>query len=199
MKLKKKVIVIGDYSKALIDERILAMNKIRVLHINSYYSYYGRAGFYRNFYDQQIKDEIDIDVYVPTSSQILNYKNEFGDYTKVIKTYNGFDRLLYHLKQYKMLKKAEDLYEVSSYNMVHAHSLFSNGYVAYHLKRKYKLPYIVAVRDTDINVFFKKMPLLKNYGVRILEEADKIIFLSQTYKKITFYKYIPGNKVDKLL
>lgn len=61
------------------------------------------------------------------------------------------------------------------------------------IKRKYGIPYIVAVRNTDINTFFKHMVHLRYLGIRILKNADKIIFLSEPYKDYLISKYVPDN------
>lgn len=89
-------------------------------------------------------------------------------------------------------------YEVEKFSITHAHSLFSNGYLAMKLKRKYNLPYIVAVRNTDVNVFFEKMFHLRKIGVDILMNADKIVFLSEAYKENVIEKYISENKKEKI-
>ena len=42
---------------------------------------------------------------------------------------------------------------MNEYSLIHAHSLFSNGYIAMRIKQDYGIPYIVAVRNTDVNTF----------------------------------------------
>ncbi|KUO49310.1 MAG: hypothetical protein APF76_16030 [Desulfitibacter sp. BRH_c19] len=90
--------------------------------------------------------------------------------------------MIFHLKHIKIFKDAVRQYRINDYSVVHAHSLFSNGYIALNLKRKFGKPYIVAVRNTDVNIFFKYMIHLRRLGVQILENADRIIFLSKAYR-----------------
>jgi len=59
------------------------------------------------------------------------------------------------------------------------------------LKRKFGVPYITAVRNADVNAFFKYMVHLRGLGVKILEEADGIVFLSEAYKDDVIKRYIP--------
>jgi glycosyltransferase involved in cell wall biosynthesis len=62
------------------------------------------------------------------------------------------------------------------------------------LKKDFGIPYIVAVRNTDVNLFFKRMFHLRWIGLKILENADRVIFLSESYKKEVLEKYVPASK-----
>lgn len=162
---------------------------MKILHINSYYSC---SKFYKNLYDKQTKSELDIDVYVPVSTAIDTSKLKLGDYTTISTNHNKYDRLLFHIKHNKIYKDIINKYLISEYSIIHAHSLFSNGYIAYKLYKKYGIPYIVAVRNTDINVFFKRMIHLRQLGVNILTNANKVIFISNPYKEYTIDKFVPS-------
>ena len=67
--------------------------------------------------------------------------------------------------------------------MIHAHKLFTGGYLALRLKRALGLPYVVAVRNTDVNDFFRRMPHLRRVGRTIMAEAEKVLFISHAYRK----------------
>src|SRR5699024_6619492 len=111
---------------------------------------------------------------------------------------NKYDRLFFNRRNKKIIDYMKLNSEFNNISLFHAHSLFSNGMIAYTLKKQFKIPYIVAVRDTDINVFFKKMKHLKHKGINILREADKIIFLSKPYKNYLLNKIVPKNMKYKL-
>ncbi|MCP3029527.1 glycosyltransferase [Halobacillus sp. A5] len=162
---------------------------MKVLHINSYYSV---SGFYENLYNEQIKSGLNLDVFVPISSSQSRSSINLGQYTKVSVNHGKYDRILFHLKHYKIYKDILKKFEVQDYSVIHAHSLFSNGYVAMKLKREYGIPYVVAVRNTDVNTFFKYMLNLRKLGIKILRESDKIIFLSDSYKEQVIEKYVPN-------
>lgn len=162
---------------------------MKVLHINSYYSYYGSPGFYKNMYDRQVLKGIDISVFVPLDYEVGS-EEQFGSYTQVVKTHSSIHTYFYHLKQNRMLREAQRRYAVTEFDIMHAHSTFSNGFVAYKLNQQFGVPYIVAVRDTDLNIFFKKMLHLRRLGNEILAKADKVVFLSQPYKEVTINRYI---------
>ena len=169
---------------------------MNILHINSYYSY---SKFYKNLYDMQVKNGLNIDVFVPVSSSFKNVKENLGGYTKLSVNHTEFDRIFFHLKHKKIYKDIISKYDISKFSVIHAHSLFSNGYIAMKLKIKYGIPYFVAVRNTDINVFFKKMIHLRRLGINILDNADRIIFLSKSYRDILIDKYIPEKMKSSLL
>ena len=161
---------------------------MKILHINSYYS---SSPFYKHLFDYQIKKNLDIDVYVPVSNKFEDTNREYGEYTKLIKNHRSIDRYFFHIKHGKILRDVKNQYSVDSYNVIHAHSLFSNGFIAYKLFKEYGVPYIVAVRDTDLNIFFGKMIHLRSLGIRIMHNAKKIIFLSSNYRNKTIKKYVP--------
>ena len=159
-----------------------------MLHINSYY---GKGFFYKNLFDQQVVNGLDINVYIPVPFSFENTEFDYGKYSLISKNHGKYDRALFHLKHYKIYKDIIKRYKIQDYNIIHAHSLFSNGYIAMKLKKKYNIPYIVAVRNTDVNTFFKYMFYLRRLGIRILEIADAVIFLSKTYLENVVENYVP--------
>lgn len=161
---------------------------MKILHINSYFN---GSLFYKNLYDKQMEDGLDIDVFVPVAAPFKGNKGIYGNYTTLSTNHSKYDRLFFHLKHYKIYKDIIRKYNVKEYSLTHAHSLFSNGYIAMKLKRDYQLPYIVAIRNTDVNLFFEKMPYLRVLGVNILNQANTIIFLSKSYRDLVIEKYVP--------
>lgn len=162
---------------------------MKVLHVNSYYS---SSFFYKNLFEKQIQSSVDVSVYVPISKNVILPTVNLGEYTNISKNHNKYDRLFFYIKHQKIFKDIVQQYQVKAFDLVHAHSLFSNGYIAFLLKKKYKIPYVVAVRNTDVNVFFKYMIHLRKLGLEILKEAEKIIFLSDSYNNFILNRYIPS-------
>lgn len=162
-------------------------SKINVLQICSFYI---GTKLYQNLFTSLETTNIKEDIYIFTHN-----KNEIKENNStniyISKCYNKYDRLIFHLKHAKVLNEIKKRMKIDKYDVIHAHSLFSNGYIAYKLNQKYNIPYIVAVRNTDVNLFFKKMFHLRNMGVNILRDAKKVIFISDSYKNYTIDKYIP--------
>lgn len=164
---------------------------MEVLHINSYYN---GSMFYKNLYDKQVENGLDIDVFVPVaSSYIEDATKKLGSYTTISVNHGKYDRFLFHLKHSKIYKDIVKRYEVNNFSIIHAHSLFSNGYIAMKLKKKYKVPYIVAVRNTDVNLFFKKFFHLRKLGIKILTESNSVVFLSESYRDEVIGNYVPDS------
>lgn len=132
-------------------------------------------------------------VYVPvTHKYSVNYNLQ--DNIMVDPCSTEIDRLIYYTKAKKGFEGIQQLFAVDQHDIIHAHTLFSNGLIAYKIYKKYGIPYIVAVRNTDVNTFFKKMIHLRKVGIKILENASKVVFLSESYKDTVLEEYVPKGK-----
>ena len=85
--------------------------------------------------------------------------------------YTNCERIRYHHKLNNILWKLRNKINLNDTNLVHAHYLFSSGGVAYEIKQKSDIDYIVAIRNTDINTFFKYAIHLRKFGIEILNAA----------------------------
>jgi glycosyltransferase involved in cell wall biosynthesis len=152
---------------------------------------YLQTSLYHNLFFELENIEQKNIVYVTSLSAIrivpyeINYLN---------RSFSIFDRFFYYRKQniiFNDICKKEYLKEIK---LLHAHTLFSAGYAAYRISKEKNLKYIVAIRNTDVNVFFKKMLHLRSLGVMVMCNAEKIIFLSEAYKKAVLDKFVPESK-----
>lgn len=160
---------------------------MRVLQIAN--GYLGNK-LYRNLFAVQAQKNIENTVYVPLRKGKAWLENA-PDNVIFSNCFTQFDRLMFFSKQRKMLRDLKKL-DPASFDFSHAHTVFSGGYAAYRLFQEYGLPYIVAVRNTDVNVFFKYMVHLRKIGVEILKHAENIIFLSPAYRDRVLERYIPA-------
>jgi glycosyltransferase involved in cell wall biosynthesis len=168
---------------------------MKVLHLNSYYS---KSFFYKNLYDRQIENGLCVSVFVPVECSFIHSGFDYGNYTKLSRNFLNIDRFLFISKQLKIYNDLLKRYDVREYDIIHSHSLFTNGNIALMVKRNFNVPFIVAVRNTDLNLFFK-LPFLKRLGVEILKEASGVVFLSRSYLEEVMDRYIPGQFRDELL
>lgn len=172
---------------------------MKVLHVCSYYI---TSKLYKNLVENLEKTGMYNDVYIPVSSSehINKYSGENNDKTKYIysKCFNHMDRISFRYKNQKIYKDILKRVDLDSIDISHAHSLFVNGYVSYKLKKEKNIDYIVAVRNTDVNTFFKKMIHLRKIGVEILKNAKQIIFISPRYKRHVIDTYIPENMKNEI-
>lgn len=160
---------------------------MKVLHLNANY-------LYTNLHQCMIRTltglGIDNQVFVPIHTR----NNLVVTPDKNVKTsicYKKWDRLFFDNKQKKIKKALETNLAVNDFNLIHAYTLFTDGNCAYELSKKYGVPYVVAVRDTDVNVFFRHMSCLRNRGVEILNNAAAVFFLSPAYKQQVLAKHVP--------
>ncbi len=167
---------------------------INVLHIN--------RNFIFNKLHQALIDSMDQEVclnntvFAPSSKeQDVNYK--VGENVIVSKCFSLKDKYFYALKQIKIYRSLKAHLQISYQDIIHAYTLFTDGGCAYKIKKKFGKPFVVAIRNTDINDFFRKMPFLRNYGKRILKEAEAIFFLSQPYMDTLVNTYL--NESEKKL
>ena len=162
---------------------------MKVLHLCSYY--YGST-----LYDNLVKslDELDIEqeVYIPVIKGLKLDIQNFSKCNFIVKeTYGSVDRAFFYKKYKQNLKGLVDSTDINKVDIIHAHTLFTNGVIAYNLKKEKGIPYIVAVRNSDVNTFFKYFIHLRKLGVNILKEAEKVIFISPAYLENTIEKYVP--------
>jgi glycosyltransferase involved in cell wall biosynthesis len=171
----------------------------KVLHICGDYA---NQSIYNNLITSIDNKQIDQLVYVPVRNENQLNKNVNPNLKNTIfffkKNLQKIDRFFFKNKINKLQNDLENylLNNKNGFDLIHAHFLFSDGGVAYELYKKNKTPYIVAVRNTDINFFFKYFFFLRSYGIEILENSSKIIFISPAYKTTLFNKYIPHSKQE---
>lgn len=129
-------------------------------------------------------------VFVPTYDKNIAVIKP-NDNVYVSECFNKWDRLLFDYKQKKIIKTIEEHYNVESFDLIHAYTLYTDGNAARVLSEKYGIPYVVAVRNTDVNDFLKKMIHLRKRGLKTLFAAEEVFFLSDAYRRQVFEKYIP--------
>ncbi|MDF2872970.1 MAG: glycosyltransferase [Anaerocolumna sp.] len=103
--------------------------------------------------------------------------------------FKKIDRYFYKLKQDKIFKEIGKSIKINEYDIIHSHNLFNGGYAAYKLKKEFNIPYIVTVRNTDINTFLK-FPYFKKIANEIVKNAVGIHFLSEPYKNQFITNYV---------
>jgi len=165
---------------------------MKILHLCSAYV---QSNLYRELIESLGKLGIGQNVYIPIKKKqdynkriLKNLNNTNFIYSKV---FNNIDRLFYNHKTNKILDDIKKKIDLNNIKIIHAHTLFSMGGIALKLKKEKNIDYIVAIRNTDVNLFFKYMIHTRKIGINIMEEAKKIIFISPAYKEFVINRYIP--------
>lgn len=174
---------------------VMEHQKIKVLHINSYYV---SRSLYKNLYDYQVEHGDVIRVFVPVRRKRVPVDFERGEYTDISFDFNKMDRYFFGIKHTKIYRDAKKRYKDFPFSIAHAHSLFSNGYVAYRIKENYGIPYVVHVQNTDVNDFFKYALHLRGLGNRILKNAEAVFFASEAYKDCVLNKYVSKRFLEEI-
>lgn len=83
--------------------------------------------------------------------------------------------------------------DIKKYDLIHAHWTFPTGYIAKILSEKYNIPYVVTAHGSDIHTIPKNNKEIAKYTVKVLEKADKAIFVSNELKRQAMQLGYTGN------
>ncbi len=161
---------------------------MRVLHITNSY---GGTTVYTNLYTViDALSDCEQWVYVPLNSRnhnrignmMIDFKNIGSKihYSILLKGYHSY---LYGAKIRTVLKDIVHTFDMTKVDLIHASTLCFDGAVAYELSRNFDIPYIVAVRNTDIHTYYDKLFWKKKYFTKILLNARKVVFISPKYRE----------------
>ncbi|KIO70370.1 glycosyltransferase family 4 protein [Caldibacillus thermoamylovorans] len=168
---------------------------MNILHLNTNYEV---SSIYPNMlYEINKLNNVSGRLYYPVSSKKI-IKDKNASYVDVSNCLNKSDRLFYFRRNKKLYENITKIYNMKQYDMTLAYSLFSNGYLAFTLKKKFDIPYIVIVQNTDINMYFKRMVHLRNIGRKIIQEAHKVIFISEPYKQMLLNGFIMSDSREQV-
>lgn len=103
--------------------------------------------------------------------------------------FQKIDRFFYFRKQKKIRDAILREIDFENCDLIHSHTFFNGGWAAHQIWRKYGIPYVVTVRNTDLNIFFH-IPGFRRLAQIIARDASGIQFLSETYKKAFLQNYI---------
>lgn len=168
---------------------------MKVLHINcNYIATTLHQLMVRELTEQGIENEVFVPVYDPDIGVIDPDEN-----VTVCRCFNKRDRAVFDYKQRKIIRAIEEHYDIADFDLIHAYTLFTDGNVARVLSEKYGVPYVVAVRNTDVNAFFKNMVHLRGRGVKNMLSASRVFFLSDSYRNTVFERYVPEKYRESIL
>ena len=168
---------------------------MHILHISNSY---GGTKVYENLYIQIDRLGIRQTVFVPLNaanhSRVGNQMIEFQTagskiiYSTVLKSIHRF---LYMAKINAIVKDLRKTVDLGSVDAIHASTLCLDGAVAYKLHQETGIPYITAIRNTDVNNYYKVFVWRRGFFGKILKTAKKIVFISPKYKENFLGEVIP--------
>ena len=102
--------------------------------------------------------------------------------------------------KYRQLTQKADIEHT---DLIVASTLFSDGAVALRLWQERRIPYVVVVRGTDVNLYMRRMPHLYRIGRQIVKNAQKVIFVSpvqrRQFEKSLAFSRLANNLQSKLI
>ena len=163
---------------------------------------------HENLYQSLGKFNIEQTIYYPlrkhTAENVGNFKDDLNKIIITSKLLNNSYRLFFKKKINFLYQDLKSKLEVSGYDIVHATTLFSDGAVALKIWQEFKIPYIIAVRGTDINLFLNYRYDLHTLGEEIISNAKHLIFISNSlennFNQNSFIRgleksILPNNKI----
>lgn len=169
---------------------------MRILHINGNYIY---SSVHRTMIRHMTDAGIENLVFVPTYEG-MNEQTDLGANVCVRECFCRRDRLWFGCKQNKILRGVQEtIADKPPFQLIHAYTLFTDGNCAMRLSRQLGIPYVVAVRNTDVSVFFKYMVHLRRKGIEVLEGASAVFFLSSAYRDHVIGRYVPRRMRESIL
>lgn len=159
-------------------------NKIRICHICSYYD---DAIFHNIVTAQKGFSEPTVFFFRPNHTERMYDASDIDE----VNCFSDADRLFFFLKEKKVYDTYKKLYQDRDFDLNYAHSLFVNGYIAYKVRQERHIPYIVMVQNTDLNLFLRYRRYLREVGLKVALDAERVVFASECYKNRFLSEYVP--------
>ena len=156
---------------------------VNVVHFNAYYL---SSSLYTHLYEALFTKGIARqDVIAPAYRMPATaVARRDGHTVHCVRLFQPYHRLLFPLKVQRYVKYCATLHRQTLLraDLIHAHTLFTDGAPAAYLARVYRKPLVVAVRTSDINLFYRRLPFLRPYAWNTLRSAAAVITLSETHR-----------------
>lgn len=117
-----------------------------------------------------------------TTKRTIDFKTK-GSSLVFSKPQKVYHKYMYGLKIQYLTNDIIRKVDLSQIDLIHSAILCNEGAIAYELHKKYGIPYISAVRNTDINSYIRIFKWRIPYFKKIASNAEKIIFISSQYPK----------------
>ncbi len=142
---------------------------------------------------------VDQVVFVPEKRQEDIGKNvPRGVQTEYALTVRQLDTIFFFCKAQRSVPEIEKRVNLKNVQLIHAHTLFTDGSIARKLSRKTGIPYMVTLRYSDMEVIWRYMPHLRPMARAILRDAKHVIFLSEAARKTVLEHWLNEQERKKI-
>src|SRR5690606_30468792 len=106
----------------------------------------------------------------PNKDNLVDFSNKHSQiaFSRTLKIYH---RVFFNLKISQLYKDLKQQVDISSVDIVHATTLYTDGALAYRIFKEYGIPYVVTIRSADLDFFMKYRTDLLSLGMDILTNA----------------------------
>lgn len=159
-------------------------------------SSYFNTSLFKCFFSKLEALDVTNYVYVPRYNST---GEDIGKHIYVInKKFSRLAKLFYWGEQKYILKDIEKRINLFEVDVVHVHRILYGGYVALQLKKKYGIPYIVAIRNSDLYARGRNMSIFGKHCLEIILNAEKVVFISDAYKERVWNMYSRKSVVQQI-
>lgn len=92
------------------------------------------------------------------------------------------DKINYFGKAFRQFNYIRKNIDLTGIDYIHSHTLLSDGFIALLIHLFFKIPFLVSVRNTDVNIFFKYKPYLIPLAKKICRKSKALHFPASTVK-----------------
>lgn len=174
---------------------------MNVLHICNDYCY---TKVHSELYSELDRLGVEQVIYTyPLSSAYIGANRYDGERTSFVYSdaHKHYHKYFYHKKIHDIAKDVCLRVDMSQIDCIHATTLFSDGGVAYALHKEFGTPYVVAVRNTDVNEYMSIAFHTWLLGRKVIENAQKLVFISPSiynhFCQRRFFKNVALNSETK--
>lgn len=118
---------------------------------------------------------------------------------KVVRCLNGCTRLLFTVKQMIILISFILNFDTrvlkSKIDIIHAHTLYTDGFLAFFIHYFFKKKYVLTVRSTDVNLGIKYYAHWGWLTKLVIKHAECVVFLSRKHESIIKEKF--GKNINR--
>lgn len=167
---------------------------MRILHICGYYT---GSKVHKELFERLDKLDVEQTIYsaLQTSNPTVGANTFEAKHTSFICSpiLHIWHRALFLAKSLKIMRDVEAKCDIKGFDIINATTSYTDGVVAYRLHKKYGIPFVITVRNTDMNDFMK-FPQWWPIHRKTLKAASKIIFITPAMKE----KFIAHNSLRGL-
>ena len=162
--------------------RLEAVGADRVLHLSNDFT---NSKVHSNLYRELDAKGVKQTVFVPlrkgaSEDNRFDAANTEFVFAHILKRIH---RAFFFHKIERTVKEIEKTVDLNSVSCIHATNLFSDGMTALELHRKYGIPYLVTVRNSDLNEFLRYLPHLWWVHRAVIEGAAKVVFITPNLRQ----------------